>query len=940
MRVANIDRNIPGTTRFAPFIFLVLLICAACTPLASAQFAGSASISPPIVYVSNGGGGITEVNTANNSVIATAPFPTNANGVVVTPDGQRIYASNRDVGQVTVFDAATNVPITVIPVGNGNDNLGLAISPDGSLVYVANQFSGTVTVIATATNTVVQTIPTGFEPIWITFSADGSRAYVSNQASGTVSVVDTASGSVIANIFGFSCPFHSKATLDGSKLLVSSQCDSSLKVVYLASNTIVNSIPTGPNPRGIALTADGTRAYVADWLSNTVDVIDLTAQSNLQTPIVVGLNPWGLAITPGGKIYTANFGDNTISVIDTATNTVTATLPSRGNPEDVTVSSTARPHILNYSFLAFDPPGSLDTVPRAINMRSLSVGRFTDASGVVHGYLRQPDGSFVTIDPPNSVFSEAFGINDAGTIVGVWQDTNGAFHGFTRSSSGSYTTTDFPGAVDSELTSINAQGTLLGDYDLGNSSTSIAFVDTRGLFTSFEDPAAAPMQTAAFSINSQNFVTGLFDDPAANEHSFVRSPNAQFNNFDFPVADFTDAYAINDIGHVVGQYATNFPNHGFVLTGAMNLTGSPSPCQFLNFDYPDSQASGARGINNAGQITGIFRVRGNPARHGFLATPKSGATLASNTQCLQNRAPAPNRHVDFKSFDFPGATNTQGTAITPSGLIVGCYNSPDGVQHGFTLRNGTFSTVDGPDATFTDVAWANARGDLVGSFNDSRGSHAYVLSHGSFKTIDSPIPALPFIAGFGLSNGGDVVGVLFGDNLFEGRGYIFRNNTFTFIDVPGATGTFPTMALDPTRIVGTYVDGSNQFHGFSLANGKFTPVDVPNATFTWITGINPEGDLVGFYFDQGGHQHGFVQRDGSFITVEVPVPGAYSSEGNGIDPQSDIVGRYNSADGKTHGFFLPMRCLRPSRRKRPHSAVNAAERMDGSARLSIARPKS
>jgi uncharacterized membrane protein len=412
------------------------------------------------------------------------------------------------------------------------------------------------------------------------------------------------------------------------------------------------------------------------------------------------------------------------------------------------------------------------------------------------------------------------------------------------------------------------------------------------------------MQTAALGINSGDFISGFFTDLGGNDHGFVRSPNAQFDNFDFPTADFTDAYQINDLGQVVGQYATNFPNHGFVLTGAMGLTGIPSPCQFLSFDYPDSQASGARGINRTGQITGIFRVRGNPARHGFLATPKPGAKLASNTSCLAGSGPAANRHVDFKSFDFPGAINTQATAITPSGVIVGRYNSPDGVQHGFTLRNGLYSSVDGPGATFTDVAWANARGDLVGGFNDSRGSHAYVLSRGSFKTIDSPIGALPFITGFGLSNGGDVVGVLFGANFFQGRGYIFSNNAFTFIDVPGAMGTFPTMALDPTRIVGTYVDSNNQFHGFSLANGNLTTVDVPNATFTWITGINPEGDLVGFYFDQSGNQQGFVQRDGSFITVAVPVPGASSSEGNGIDAQGDIVGRYNSADGRTHGFFL------------------------------------
>ena len=597
----------------------------------AAQNTGNAASSPPIVYVSNGGGGITEVNTANNSVIATAPFPNNANGVAVTPDGQRMYASNRDVGQVTVFSTSTNVPVTVIPVGNGNDNLGLAISPDGQLVYVANQFSGTVTVIATATNTVIQTIPTGVEPIWITFSADGSRAYVSNQVSGTISVIATASGTVLNNIGGFACPFQSKHTNDGSKLLVSSQCDGSVKVVDLASNAIVNSIFVAGNPRGIGLTADGKRAYVTDFFSNIVNVIDVAAQTNLHTPITVGANPWGMAVTPAGKAYVANFGDGTISVIDMSTNTVTATLSARSFPEDVTVSTTARPRILNYSFQAFDPPGSINTFALATNNRGQIVGYFSDAAGATHGFLRQPDGSLVTLDAPSAVATFAAGINDQGTIVGQWLDAGGAAHGFTRSSSSVYTTLDFPGATDSGVEGINDAGKLVGFYDTGDQTTTIGFLDVSGVFTSFEDPAAAPAQTQPVGINLLNFISGIYADTAGNEHGFVRDPNAQFHNFDFPGSDFMVATRINDLGQVVGQYATNFPQHGYILTGTMALNGPPSPSQFFSFDYPDSRGTATRGINNLGQVSGLYLLRGDPARHGFLATP-TGNEQGQNSQ--------------------------------------------------------------------------------------------------------------------------------------------------------------------------------------------------------------------------------------------------------------------------------------------------------------------
>ena len=600
-----------------------------------------------------------------------------------------------------------------------------------------------------------------------------------------------------------------------------------------------------------------------------------------------------LTVDPRGQSQFSN----TVDVIDVAAQT---------NPEDVTVSTTARPRILNYSFQAFDPPGSTDTVAGGVNNRGQIVGRFQDGAGVVHGYLRQADGSFVTVDPPGSILTIAFDINDAGTIVGLYQAPGGAFHGFSRSPAGSYTTADFPGAVDSEFTSINSQGISVGDYDLGNLTTSISFVDTRGKFTSFEDPAAASMQTAALSINTVNFIAGFFDDAAGGEHGFIRSPNAQFQNFDFPAGDFTDAYKLNDLGQVVGQYATNFPNHGFILSGAMALAGPPSSCQFLSFDYPDSQNSGARGINNLGQVAGFYRVRGNPARHGFLATRVTSEEGDQNNQCLTTSHFPGKPGVGFASFDFPGSNDTEGTAITPSGEIVGRYVSADGRQHGFILRGGQFTPVDVPSATFsTDVTWVNSRGDIVGTFGDTRGTHAYVRSRGVYMTIDFPgsDPANTATLGFGISNAGDVVGVEFvGSDFLHGHGHLFSHGSLTLVDFPGAAGTFPTMVLDGSRIVGTYFGSDSVFHGFLLSGGNFQTIDVPDSTFTWITGMNPEGDLVGFYNDQNGNQHGFVLSDGKFIPIDVPR--AISSEGNGIDPEGNVVGRYVTADGKTHGYSL------------------------------------
>ena len=79
-------------------------------------------------------------------------------------------------------------------------------------------------------------------------------------------------------------------------------------------------------------------AYVTNELSSDVSVIN-TATNTVVATVPVGLAPIGVAITPNGAFaYVANFSSNDVSVINTATNTVVATVPVGLNPREVAIT--------------------------------------------------------------------------------------------------------------------------------------------------------------------------------------------------------------------------------------------------------------------------------------------------------------------------------------------------------------------------------------------------------------------------------------------------------------------------------------------------------------------------------------------------------------------------------------------------------------------------
>src|SRR5713101_3226036 len=81
-----------------------------------------------------------------------------------------------------------------------------------------------------------------------------------------------------------------------------------------------------------------THAYVANNGSNSVSVID-TASNTVVATVGVGGLPRGVAITPDGtRVFVTNANDNTVSVVDTASNTVVATVGVGAGPVGVAIT--------------------------------------------------------------------------------------------------------------------------------------------------------------------------------------------------------------------------------------------------------------------------------------------------------------------------------------------------------------------------------------------------------------------------------------------------------------------------------------------------------------------------------------------------------------------------------------------------------------------------
>jgi DNA-binding beta-propeller fold protein YncE len=167
--------------------------------LENAGFVGGLALSPDggTLYAAQVyGKAVASLDLERREVIARAPMPAEAYGVLAAPDGRAVYVSVWGAARVAVLEPRTLRSLGEIPVGEHPN--AMALSSDGQRLFVACANTNAVWAVDLATRRVTERIgvalspkaPPGSTPNALALSADGRTLLVANADNNAVALVD------------------------------------------------------------------------------------------------------------------------------------------------------------------------------------------------------------------------------------------------------------------------------------------------------------------------------------------------------------------------------------------------------------------------------------------------------------------------------------------------------------------------------------------------------------------------------------------------------------------------------------------------------------------------------------------------------------------------------------------------------------------------------
>lgn len=267
-------------------------------------------------------------------------------------------------------------------------------------------------------------------------------------------------------------------------------------------------------------------------------------------------------------------------------------------------------------------PGAYYTVPLGVSLNHI-VGYYV-GNNANNAYI-QTGALFVDAAPLGSNTSYLTAINRRGVAVGGYCpkgcNIETGQYGYTYDfKTARIRTITFPmtGAATTAY-GINDLGTIVGGYCPNNNvcpsgafnPAADGFVDTNGVFTTLNYPGANA--TSPFAINNAGTIVGFYTINLTGPHAFLYQ-NGAFTTIDFPGSGYTLATSINTFGVVAGLFADSTGVHGFTYDNGT----------FTQVDKPGALSTGVSGISDHNELVGTWNTL--TTSETFKATPIKSPT--------------------------------------------------------------------------------------------------------------------------------------------------------------------------------------------------------------------------------------------------------------------------------------------------------------------------
>ena len=303
-------------------------------------------------------------------------------------------------------------------------------------------------------------------------------------------------------------------------------------------------------------------------------------------------------------------------------------------------------------------------------------------------------------------------------------------------------------------------------------------------------------------------------------------------------------------------------------------------------------------------------ARGFPGHHHPQLQLPAAVPLA-NLAAADAQAGASYR---FVTINVPGTTNAGASSINDDGLVTGNYADSDSNERGFVWKDGVLRKVEYPGALYTYLWAVNNHGVAIAYYGDGTTNHTvlYSVESGTW----TPLPDIPGYSdneGYGLNDDGFAVGNAYEINttvypsVTTSVAWIWNPNTrmYSFFAVPGSAqySTAPNGINNKGQVAGWYADSSGIYHGYIKEYGTYTTIDFPGASYTFPDGLSNTGVLQGQILTAAPTYaaEGFTGTSGGVFAV-VDYPGPFMTSLVGINDQGDVCGEYWEDANPNVGF--------------------------------------